>query len=439
MADTKISGLTAATSVDGTEVVPIVQTTTKKSTLAIIRDWMQGAFTSLTANQVTVTGGTVTTSTPVLGATQTWNDAGVTFTGIKMDVTSTASAAGSLLADLQVGSASKFSVGKDGRTVIGARTTAGVGWKLGGANEAGNVLGVVARLGDDSNYCAIHGARLTASAGFIGCWSGTDWTGWAISGDYFCARTTGRIGWTDSDASSLGGTEDLTLCRKAAASLQFGKADAASAVAQTVGPQSVVAGTSNTAGANFTIRGSQGTGTGAGGSLIFQVAPAGTTGTAQNALVTRFSISGSGLVSITNLTGTPELAFSTNAGYNSRIALAYSSAYGIPNYETYILNQGNFSIRQGSGYCRFFFNNTLGSLIFNGAASTINPVTANLPALKPASTALEVKLADDSGYTNIKGKLTTETNYTAGAPTATGYIVLYDASGAAYKVPAVAV
>ena len=43
----------------------------------------------------------------------TWNDSGTTFTAIKMDVTDTASASDSLLMDLQVGGASKFSVDKD--------------------------------------------------------------------------------------------------------------------------------------------------------------------------------------------------------------------------------------------------------------------------------------------------------------------------------------
>lgn len=44
----------------------------------------------------------------------TWNAAGTTFAAIKMNVTDTASAAASLLLDLQVGGASKFSVRKDG-------------------------------------------------------------------------------------------------------------------------------------------------------------------------------------------------------------------------------------------------------------------------------------------------------------------------------------
>jgi hypothetical protein len=91
------------------------------------------------------------------------------------------------------------------------------------------------------------------------------------------------FGWTPSDAD---GVLDTILTRRGAANLRFGAADAAAPVAQTLSVQSVVAGTSNIAGANLTITGSQGTGTGAGGSIIFQVAPAGSSGTAQNALAT---------------------------------------------------------------------------------------------------------------------------------------------------------
>ena len=48
----------------------------------------------------------------------------------------------------------------------------------------------------------------------------------------------------------------------------------------------------NVAGTNVVIAGSQGTGSGAGGSIIFQVAPAGSSGTAQNALATALTITG---------------------------------------------------------------------------------------------------------------------------------------------------
>ena len=44
----------------------------------------------------------------------TWNNAAATFTGLKLNVTDTASASGSLLMDLQVGGASKFTLSKAG-------------------------------------------------------------------------------------------------------------------------------------------------------------------------------------------------------------------------------------------------------------------------------------------------------------------------------------
>jgi hypothetical protein len=57
---------------------------------------------------------TETTSRPLLDLAQTWNSGGVTFTGLKANITDTASAAASLLLDLQVGGVSKLSVDKTG-------------------------------------------------------------------------------------------------------------------------------------------------------------------------------------------------------------------------------------------------------------------------------------------------------------------------------------
>jgi hypothetical protein len=74
-----------------------------------------------------LTGDTITTSQPVLNLAQTWNASGVTFTGLKFNATSTASAAASLLMDLQTDTVSQFSVGKTGivklqRGAVGAPT-----------------------------------------------------------------------------------------------------------------------------------------------------------------------------------------------------------------------------------------------------------------------------------------------------------------------------
>jgi hypothetical protein len=64
-------------------------------------------------------------STPVLDLTQTWNQATTTFTGLKVNVTDTNSASGSLLLDLQVGGTSKFKVDKTGAATFAAGTTFG--------------------------------------------------------------------------------------------------------------------------------------------------------------------------------------------------------------------------------------------------------------------------------------------------------------------------
>jgi hypothetical protein len=79
---------------------------------------MAGTAWDNTNRAETRTGATVTTSNPVQSFTQTWNDAGVTFTGWKLNITSTASAAASLLMDLQVGGSTKFSVDKSGYPTI---------------------------------------------------------------------------------------------------------------------------------------------------------------------------------------------------------------------------------------------------------------------------------------------------------------------------------
>ena len=197
---------------------------------------------ALTTTAGTPTGLTYTLTSPGVNVSQTWNNSAVAFTGLRYNVTDTASATASLLIDLQVGGVTQFNL-----------TKAGV------LNVRGNILPIpdaTSNLGSAANRMnniffstAVRG---TANATF-------DWT-------------------------------DLILRRRAAANLQLGAADAAAPVAQTLSVQSVVAGTTNTAGTNLTVNGSIGTGTGAGGSLIFQVAPAGSSGSAQNALVAALTI-----------------------------------------------------------------------------------------------------------------------------------------------------
>jgi hypothetical protein len=76
-----------------------------------------------TNNTLGLGGGTITASDPIIDMAQTWNNAAVTFTGIKSNITSTASADASLLMDLQVGGVSRFSVTKAGVSALPARST----------------------------------------------------------------------------------------------------------------------------------------------------------------------------------------------------------------------------------------------------------------------------------------------------------------------------
>jgi hypothetical protein len=214
----------------------------------------------------------------------TWNTTG-TPTLIKANVTETGagSNAASLLMDLQVGGASRFSVNKSGVISLGLNIAAVISpniLQLGGSTVSTN------RVGVNANGLIVGGAQ------------------------------------TLSFSSGLYVTPDLHLTFRGAANLRFGMPDAAAPVAQTLSVQSVVAGTSNIAGANLTITGSQGTGTGAGGSIIFQVAPAGSSGTAQNALSTALTINadltstfGNTIVAVANKTNTTSagsLAFGTS-------------------------------------------------------------------------------------------------------------------------------
>lgn len=114
-----------------------------------------------------ITAGTATTDVQALSATQTWNASGVTFTGIKYTLTNSASAAGSKLLDLIVGSTSTFDVHKTG--VIGQ---AGVAF----ASLPTGVAGMLAYVTDAST--ATWGATIAGGGAnkVLAFYNGTNWT-----------------------------------------------------------------------------------------------------------------------------------------------------------------------------------------------------------------------------------------------------------------------
>jgi hypothetical protein len=89
--------------------------------------------------------------------TDTWNNVATTFTAVKMNVTDTASAAGSMLIDLQVAGASKFSVTKAG---VGALTGA---LSLGGSLTLNAAANAIWSNADNTHYFSTFAIGATPS------------------------------------------------------------------------------------------------------------------------------------------------------------------------------------------------------------------------------------------------------------------------------------
>ena len=231
----------------------------------------------LTTNgtELTIASGTVTTSSPVIDAAQTWNDGAVTFTGLKFNATDTDSAAASLLMDLQVNTSSKVAFGKNGSLALngGPLNTGELNTPTSGGLRFGS---------------AIHGLFPNGSNEVHLICAGT-------TAAFFRNSATFAVFNNSMGLSNASSTADVILSRRAAANLRLGAADTTGTTAPTpqfLSAQSWASSTTdNQTGADFTIDGSQGTGTGAGGSIIFRVAPAGgTSNGVQNALATALTI-----------------------------------------------------------------------------------------------------------------------------------------------------
>lgn len=147
-----------------------------------------GTGDSPTFAGLTLTQGALTADAQALSSTATWNAAGVTFTHLKTNVTDTASAAGSLLMDLQVGGVSKFNIQKDGTITAGtsvvaplfttvagiafsatatlptaaASTAAGVNASLTASNATAGTTNAGAAAGGSVTITAGNAARLTS-------------------------------------------------------------------------------------------------------------------------------------------------------------------------------------------------------------------------------------------------------------------------------------
>jgi hypothetical protein len=152
----------------------------------------------LSLAKLSLTGSTVTASSPIIDATQTWNNVAGVFVGMKLNITDTASAVNSSLLNLQVGGVSKFYVGKSGEVTTTGQITTSV--STGTAPFAVSSTTNVANL----NASSLSGATF-AAPGAIG--SGT-----ASTGAFTTLSTTGALTYGGVTLSnSVTGTQSMVL------------------------------------------------------------------------------------------------------------------------------------------------------------------------------------------------------------------------------------
>jgi len=135
-----------------------------------------GTFTTLTAtpssgSALTLTGGTVTASAPLISATQTWNDGAVTFTGLLVNVTNTTSASASLLASFQVGGTSVANIRRDGRVLatsfaVVSGVHSGAGFSYHSPTEDGGHVQSLNNGGSQMWTCTVSRFRLAGDLSF---------------------------------------------------------------------------------------------------------------------------------------------------------------------------------------------------------------------------------------------------------------------------------
>lgn len=153
-------------------------------------------------------------------------------------------------------------------------------------NGTNTIQGAELIIGTTPIVGGVNGDVLYVNNGILGQQAGGGGSGITVGSTTISGGTTSRLAYDNS------GVFGEALLRYSAANLFLGDVDAAAPVAQLINVQNVVTGTSNTAGALLTINGSQGTGTGVGGSITFQVSQAGSTGTSQNILTPAFTLTG---------------------------------------------------------------------------------------------------------------------------------------------------
>jgi hypothetical protein len=159
-------------------------------------------FAFKTSGNIEQTGASVSADAPLWNASQTWNNAGVNFTALKVNVVNTASGSASKLLDLQVGGASKFVVDKNGA----------VGFICFGVSGTSDFA--LAPLGSGTALAVLNGTFGAINKPFCAM------SLWAH--DQIVGGSNTRIGWTNNGGSPAQvGTLDTAIGRNSAGVVEF--------------------------------------------------------------------------------------------------------------------------------------------------------------------------------------------------------------------------
>lgn len=340
--------------------------------------------------------------------TDTWNNAGTSFNSIKLNVTDTASAAGSKLVDVQISGVSKFTVGKTGTvtaTGIIQSTTGGFRFPDGTTQTTASVSG--GTVTSVTGTGTVSGLTLTGSITT----SGSLTLGGTLALTF--GNVTTALGFTPYNATNpagyttnVGTVTSVNLTAGTGVSVSGGPITSGGAITVTnTAPDQVVsltAGTNVTVTGtypNFTIAATGGGGGGGGAGTVTSVAASGGT--------TGLTFSGGPITTSGTLTlaGTLALANGGTGATDAATALANIGAYAATNPSGYITSSAL------SGY-----------LTSGVAATTYQPLDGDLTSIAALAgttglirkTAADTYTLDTATYlTGItSGQVTTALGYT---------------------------
>ena len=342
---------------------------------------------------------TGTQATSLVDLVTTWNTTG-TPSAITLNVTDTASNAASKLLDLQVGGVSRFFVNKDGLVFSPSNGGNGGGAVFGGGVATNAAL-----------YTGQYGIRLASDIGVA--WSASrnlnaqdtfifrDGAPGILAQRNGTAKQTLRI-YNTYTSASIYERAVMDWNGPTPGNLQIGTEFLGSGSGMTARPIDFVTG----------------------GVVRMTIAAAGNVGIGTATPSEKLEIWGNSGQTTAKIT-----SVSPGTGSNFILSGAFGQVYNEIG-DLYITNNAASSsviIRAGATGAQMRLTTT-GLLQLGGTTSAF-------PAIKRNGTGIDIRLADDSAFAPVKGKLTTDTAYTATTVVATGYITLYDSTGTAYRVP----